>query len=263
MQDYDAYLFDLDGTIYLGEELLPGVSTTLAALRDAGKPIRFVTNNPTRLAPYYAKKLNRLGICASEADVITSVTATVRWLTAHHPAAVVYPIGEAPLVQALQEAGLTISEDPAEIDIVLASFDRTFTYAKLQIAFDALWFHKRAILVSTNPDRFCPYPGGRGEPDAAAIVAAIEASTGLRLSETFGKPGPHLADLALASISPDIPTSRCLMVGDRLETDIAMAHNAGMDSALVLTGDSRREDIPSSAAAPTWIVETLPGVLPR
>ena len=81
-----------------------------------------------------------------------------------------------------------MSEDPSEIDIVVASYDRTFTYAKLQIAFDALWFHKRARLVATNPDRFCPLPGGRGEPDCAAIVAAIEACTGVSARPTPASP---------------------------------------------------------------------------
>jgi ribonucleotide monophosphatase NagD (HAD superfamily) len=96
---------------------------------------------------------------------------TTRWLLAHHPDAVVYPIAEAPLRRAFESAGIRMSEDPAEIDIVVASYDRTFTYEKLQKAFDAIWFHRRARLIATNPDRYCPFPGGRGEPDCAAIVA--------------------------------------------------------------------------------------------
>ena len=150
--------------------------------------MRYVTNNPTRLAQDYAAKLTALGVPTHPDEVITSVTATTMWLRENHPTAAVYPIGEPPLIEALRQGGVRLSSDPAEIDLVLASFDRTFTYEKLQIAFDALWFHKRAILVATNPDKFCPYPGGRGEPDAAAIIAAIEASTGVGLSRTFGKP---------------------------------------------------------------------------
>src|SRR5690625_1748129 len=150
------------------------------------------------------------------------------WLRENHPEAAVYPIGEPPLQEALREAGVRLSSEPAEIDFVLASFDRTFTYEKLQIAFDALWFHKRAALVATNPDKFCPYPGGRGEPDAAAIIAAIEASTGVRLSRTFGKPSPDLAHLALASAGKVRDLRDCVVVGELLEIDIAMGNASGM-----------------------------------
>src|SRR5699024_6799826 len=142
--------------------------------------------------------------------------------------------------RALAGAGIAMSEDPAEIDIVIASYDRGFDYRKLQIAFDAIWFHERAFLVSTNPDRYCPYPGGRGEPDAAAVIAAIEACTGTPLVKNVGKPDPGMLRAALAGLEVDL--RRCLMIGDRLDTDIAMAVAAGMPSALVLTGDSTAEE---------------------
>src|SRR5699024_10335521 len=158
VKTYQTYLFDLDGTIYLGEELLPGAARTIAALKDTGADVRYVTNNPTRLATDYAAKLTGLGVPTHPDEVITSVTATTMWLRENHPEAAVYPIGEPPLLKALREGGVQLSSDPAEIDLVLVSFDRTFTYEKLQIAFDALWFHKRALLVATNPDKFCPYP---------------------------------------------------------------------------------------------------------
>ncbi len=261
MKTYQAYLFDLDGTIYLGDELLPGAASTISRLKHGGAEIRYVTNNPTRLAGDYAQKLTSLGIATSAEEVVTSVTATTQWLKTHAPTARVFPIGEAPLERALREANIRLSDEPAEIDIVLASFDRTFTYEKLQIAFDALWFHKRAKLMATNPDRYCPYPGGRGEPDAAAIVAAIEASTGQRLQETFGKPSPLLARMALQTLSRAVEPDQCVMVGDRLHTDIAMGKNAGMDSALVLTGDSTREEIQSSGIEPTWVLESLSDLL--
>lgn len=261
MRTYQTYLFDLDGTIYLGDELLPGASQTISRLKETGAAIRYVTNNPTRLASDYARKLTSLGITTAAEEVITSVTATTRWLKSNAPSARVFAIGEAPLIQALSDAGIRLSDDPAEIDIVLASFDRTFTYEKLQIAFDALWFHRRAVLLATNPDKYCPYPGGRGEPDAAAIVAAIEASTGVRVEETFGKPGPLLARMALNSIPRPVEVGQCVMVGDRLHTDIAMGKNAGMDTALVLTGDSTREEVEESGTEPTWVIDTLAELL--
>lgn len=239
MPRYDAYAFDLDGTLYLGEEALPWAVETVAELRSRGVVVRFVSNNATRSPEQYVDKLGRLGIGAELSEIVTPVVTTVRWLREHAPDAVVFPIAPEPVVTALTEAGIAVvgvDDDPATIDIVLASYDRAFDYAKLQVAFDAIWFHRRARLMSTNPDRYCPYPGGRGEPDAAAIVAAIEASTGARCERTFGKPDPVVLDLALAGV--EVPSERVLMVGDRLATDIAMGVAAGTATALVLTGDS-------------------------
>lgn len=260
---YRAYVFDLDGTIYLGDGLLPGAREVVERIRQQGSAVRFVSNNPTlRLADYQAK-LGRLGLDVRPDELVTSLVSTTRWLVRHRPDAVVFPIGEEPLVEALTEAGIRIGEDPAEIDIVLASYDRGFEYRKLQIAFDALWYHKRATLMSTNPDRFCPFPGGRGEPDAASIVAAIEAATQVKLERTFGKPSALMAEMTLDGL--DVPAHDAIMVGDRLHTDIAMGRRHGMDAALVLTGDSGRADIASvpEAERPTHILERLGDLLPR
>jgi len=248
---YDAYLFDLDGTIYLGDDVLPGAGRVIAALRQAGKVVRFLSNNPTRSPQQYADKLTSMGIPTSAEEVITSIVTTVWWLQTHYPEAVVFPIAEEPLCQALLDAGFRLSEDPAEIDIVIASYDRRFTYAKLQIAFDALWFHKRAILIQTNPDLYCPFPGGRGEPDSAAITAAIEACTQVKCMASMGKPSPLMLNAGLAGL--DIPLSRCLMIGDRLATDIHMAYNAGMDAAVVFSGDTSPEDLTGRYEATYWL----------
>lgn len=259
---YDAYVFDLDGTLYLGEQLLPGAHEVIGRIRARGLPVRFVSNNPTLDVAAYQAKLNRLGLDLHPGELVTSLAATTGWLTRHRPDAVVFPVGERPLIEALQAAGIRLSENPSEIDIVLASYDRTFTYRKLQIAFDALWFHRRAVLMSTNPDRFCPMPDGRGEPDAASIVAAIEASTGVTCERTFGKPSPTMLEVVSAGLG--VPAGDTLLVGDRLATDMAMARSAGMDGALVLTGDSSRGDVDAlpQAHRPTWVVEHLADILP-
>lgn len=240
-REYDAYFFDLDGTIYLGDALLPGAADTVATLRDAGKIVRFLSNNPTRTPEQYAERLTQLGIPTATSDMITSIQTTVWWLQKYHPTAVVYPISEQPLCDALTRAGFVISDDPSRIDVVIASYDRTFTYAKLQVAFDAIWFHRRAILIQTNCDSFCPFPGGRGEPDAAAITAAIEACTHVKCQATMGKPSPLFLQAARAGL--DIPLDRCLMTGDRLATDIRMAMDAGMDAAVVFTGETKPADM--------------------
>ncbi|SEE86995.1 HAD-IIA family hydrolase [Ruania alba] len=261
-QLYDAYVFDMDGTIYLGEDLLPGAERLITELRQREIPVRFLSNNPTKDPGQYAEKLDRLGLPTAVEEIANTVVVMVRWLQANHPGKTVFPIAEEPLVRALREAGIAISEDPAEIDIVIASYDRTFEYRKLQIAFDAIWYHQRAILVTTNPDKYCPFPGGRGEPDAAAIVAAIEACTGATLAKNVGKPDPDMLTAALAGL--DVDPRRAMMVGDRLGTDIQMAVNTDMVSTLVLTGDSTRveaEALPE-ANQPTFVLERIDHLVP-
>lgn len=259
---FAAYLFDLDGTIYLGESLLPGARELIEGLRLLDVPVRFLSNNPTKSREEYVARLERLGIRVEPEEIVTSVQTMVTWLLANYPGATVYPIAERPLIDALDGAGIRRSENPEEIDIVIASYDRTFEYRKLQIAFDAIWFEKRAFLISTNPDRFCPFPGGRGEPDAAGIVAAIEATTGATCRITTGKPSRLMLDLALQPLGLD--PARCVMVGDRLTTDIAMANDAGMASALVLTGETNREMLETAPASalPTLVLDRIDHLLP-
>lgn len=259
---YDAYVFDLDGTIYLGDELLPGAKRLITALRALGRPVRFVSNNPTKTLEQYVDKLTRLGLPTQVEEVANTAVTMTRWLLTNAPEAVVFPIGEQALIQALQDAGIRISSNPAEIDIVIASYDRGFTYEKLQIAFDAIWFHKRARLVATNPDRYCPMAGGRGEPDAASIIAAIEACTATKCEVIVGKPDPTMVRAALEGLN--IHLSNCVMVGDRLSTDIQMALDAKMDAALVLTGETTIDDLKQVSAEhrPNFVLDRIDRLLP-
>lgn len=260
---FAGYLFDLDGTIYLGSALLPGARRLVTTLRALGKSILFLSNNPTSDPEQYAAKLTALGLPTPASAVVTSVTTMTHWLRQHHPRATVFPIGEAPLKRALAAAGIALSEDPAAIDFVIASYDRTFEYRKLQIAFDALWYHRHARLIATNPDRYCPFPGGRGEPDAAAIIAAIEACTGVKCELQTGKPNPLMLRTALQTLQ--LTAQDCVMVGDRLYTDIRMARDAAMPSALVLTG----EMTPATLAGlpepdrPDYVLDRIDRLLPE
>jgi 4-nitrophenyl phosphatase len=259
---YAVYLFDLDGTVYLGDDLLPGAKRLIDELRARNRPVRFLSNNPTKDPQQYADKLARLGVPAPIEEIVNTTVTMTRWLLDNHPDAVVFPISEAPLKRALADAGIRTSDNPAEIDIVVASYDRGFNYEKLQIAFDAIWFHKRARLVATNPDRFCPFPGGRGEPDCAAVIAAVEACTGTTCEANLGKPNPAMLHAALKGL--DVGLGDCMMAGDRLSTDIRMGLDTGIAAALVLTGETKVDDLDGLSAGdcPPIVVNRIDQLLP-
>jgi len=259
---FEGYIFDLDGTIYLGDELLPGAKRLILKLRELEKRVIFLSNNPTKDPRMHAEKLGGLGLETPDSEIVNTVVTMTEWLLQNHPEATVFPISEEPLKNALEGAGIRMSEDPEEIDIVIASYDRGFEYRKLQIAFDAIWFYGRAMLVTTNPDRYCPFPGGRGEPDAAAIVAAIEACTGAKCQVNVGKPDPIMLETVMELVGLD--AKECVMVGDRLYTEIRMAKDARMPSAVVLTGETTEEDLAGeSEVRPDYMLERIDQLVPR
>jgi HAD superfamily hydrolase (TIGR01450 family) len=260
---YEGYVFDLDGTIYLGDELLPGAKRLVLKLRELGKRVVFLSNNPTKDPKMYAEKLGTLGLETLASEIVNTVVTMTGWLLRNYPEATVFPISEEPLKNSLSEAGIRMSQDPEEIDIVIASYDRGFDYRKLQIAFDAIWFYERAMLVTTNPDRYCPFPGGRGEPDAAAIVAAIEACTGTKCQVNVGKPDPIMLETIMDLIG--LEAKECVMSGDRLYTEIQMAKRAGMPSAIVLTGETTEKDLAGEPVEnlPDYTLERIDHLVPR
>jgi arabinose operon protein AraL len=246
-------ILDLDGTVYLGEHALPGAVETIAALRAHGVPVVFVTNKPLEPASAYSHKLTRLGIPADPDDVVTSSRSLGDYLTRHAPHARLFVIGEPSLQDEMRQYGLELVEDPAQVEYVVAAFDRTFDYRKWNIAFQALKFHG-AHLIATNGDRTCPVPDGE-IPDCAGIIAALEVSSGKQVELISGKPSPQMIRAAAArlNVSPD----QCLVVGDRLETDIAMGRQAGAWTALVLTGVSTRAEALRAPQPPDLILNNL------
>lgn len=254
---YRVYVLDLDGTVYLGDRLLPTARETIGRLRALGARVVFVSNNPTRTRDYYAQKLTRLGIPTAPEEVINSTAVLVTYLRQKWPQARLFVIGEEPLCDALQAAGFRLTENVREIDVVVASFDRTFNYTKLQIGFDAL--RRGAGFVATNPDPFCPVPGG-GQPDAAAVIAALSASSGREPEAVVGKPSALMVQTILNTFGAR--PEECLIVGDRLETDVRMGVQAGIDTALVLTGATPRDALGNAPIKPTYLVERLADLLP-
>ena len=249
---YNAYIFDLDGTVYLGDALLPTAGETIQTLRDQGKRTVFLSNNPTHTRHAYAQKLTRLGLPTPPEDVINSSGVMVDFLQRTMPGARLFVVGEQPLIDDLSAGGFELVEDAQRVDAVIASFDRTFVYRKLQIAFDAI--RAGARFFATNGDRYCPTPEG-GEPDAGAIIAAIEACTNTRVEAIVGKPSSHMAKAVLHLLH--LPPENCLMTGDRLETDIQMGLQAGMDTALTLTGATPASALENSPLRPTYVIQQL------
>lgn len=254
---FRGYVLDLDGTVYLGDALLPGAKHTIEALRAAGSRVVFLSNKPLQTRVDYAAKLSRLGIPTSADDVINSSWVLTRWLEQEAPRATLFVVGEPPLLAELRAAGFDLSEHPGEIQFVVASFDRTFDYRKLQVAFDAV--RAGARFIATNADRYCPTPSG-GLPDAAAVIGAIEGCTGQQVEVVVGKPSPITARAILDRLQ--LRAAECIIVGDRLETDVRMGQDAGMATAVVLTGVTTPELLVASSIQPDYVLRRLDELLP-
>lgn len=247
-----GYLLDLDGTVYLSDRLIDGAAEAIAALRSRGRRIVFLTNKPLHSRADYARKLTDLGIETNEDEVINSSYVLARYLAGRAPGARVYAIGEPPLLAELENAGLSLCDDPEQIQYVIAAFDRTFTYEKLNIGFQAI--KRGAHFVATNPDRTCPVEGGE-IPDAAGVIAALEATTGKKVEIVTGKPSPVIVSVAIERLG--VPKEECAMVGDRLETDMRMARDAGLTGILTLSGITKREDLDHSDIRPSHIINSI------
>jgi phosphoglycolate/pyridoxal phosphate phosphatase family enzyme len=253
---YRGFLFDLDGTVYLGERLLADAHEAIAALRAEERRVCFLSNKPIQSRADYAAKLTRLGVPAGLDEVINSSYVLAQYLAREAPGARCFVIGEPPLIEELRAVGLAPVDD-ARVDYVVVAFDRTFDYRKLDVALQAVKRHG-ARLVGTNPDRTCPVEEGE-IPDAAGMIGAVEGVTGRRVDPIVGKPSPIMLRVALDRLG--LPASECAIVGDRLETDIAMGRAAGLGTILVLTGITRRDDPEIARWRPDHVVGSLAELL--
>ena len=248
---YRGWLFDLDGTVYLGERLIPGADAVIAAIRGAGRRVAFLSNKPLETRADYAAKLTRLGVPAAPDDVINSSLVLARHLASLDPGAPVYVIGEPPLIAELRAHGFDVRPDHRVRWVVIA-FDRTFDYAKLNTALQAV--RHGARLIATNPDRTCPVEGGE-IPDCAGMIAAVEAVTDRRVEVIVGKPSPIILEVALAALG--VPAREAAIVGDRIETDIVMGRRLGLGTVLVLSGVTRADDARIAAVAPDHVLQSI------
>ena len=247
---FKGFIFDLDGTVYRGDQLIPGAESVIRLLRENGRKVVFLSNKPIQTREDYASKLTRLGIPTQPDEVINSTFVMTNYLKKIAPQARLFVVGETPFVEELKRAGFKITDEPKEIEYVVVAFDRTFDYQKLNIAFQAIKLG--AHFVATNPDRTCPVEGGE-IPDCAGMIAAIEAVTGKKVEVIVGKPSPIM--IQTAWMCWDLRPEDCILIGDRLETDIKMGRESGIATGIVLTGVTDEKTLKESKH--TSIILTL------
>lgn len=249
-----AFVLDMDGVLYRGQERLPGSQTFLQALKHNNIPYVLLTNNSTRTVLNYVEKLERMGIEAAPEQIMTSAVATALYLADHAgPGTSIYPVGMNGLRETLREHGFVLTDESP--DYVVAGLDNDITYEKLRAA--TLAIRAGATFIGTNPDRTIPTERGL-EPGAGSILAAIEAATDVE-PKIIGKPqrGVFEAMLEKLGTAPE----QTAMVGDRLETDILGGAGAGLRTVLVLTGVTARIDLANSDIQPDLVFDTLEQLL--
>ncbi|MFB6307990.1 MAG: HAD-IIA family hydrolase [Haloarculaceae archaeon] len=254
---FEGAIVDLDGTVYRGDTLLDGAAAGIERLRAAGLEILFFSNNPTRTPAEYVDRLDEFGVDTSAASVLTSAVVTREYLLAEHPGASVYVVGEPGLTAQLD--GLAVTDDPAAADVLVGSIDRSLDYDQLTAALRAARTGIDAF-VGTDPDRIVP-DGPADEdvlPGSGAVVGAIAATVGRDPDAVLGKPAPMAVDLAFDRLAA--PPERCLVIGDRLDTDIALGERAGATTALVRTGMHDDADVSGAAVAPDHVIDSLDAV---
>jgi 4-nitrophenyl phosphatase len=249
IQNTKCFLFDLDGTVYLGDQLLPGAKELLSYLDTNSRPYFFLTNNSSRSRPDYVLKLSRYGLSVAEERIISSGMATAVYLKAQKPDAQVYLVGTPSLEDEFRAFGFELVQDHPEV--VVLGFDTTLTYEKIWKLSD---FVREGIpYIATHPDINCPTADGI-MPDIGAIMTMIFSSTGREPDVIVGKPHAPIVEAIVENtgLMPDQLT----MVGDRLYTDIAMGE-AGIKTVLVLSGETKMEDLPKAPHQPDLVCENL------
>lgn len=254
---FDGFLVDLDGVVWVGREPVPGSPEALAALLAAGKRIVFVTNNPGRHPATYAERLRDLGVEVGAEQVVTAGTAVARMAAAAADGAGVFVIGARSLHEMVAEAGATLAEgeEGGRAGVVVVSGHRGFDYDELLTAKRAL--DAGAALLATSHDPTMPMPGGEW-PGTGAILAAVETASGRR-AEIAGKPERHLFAMALDAVGT--PPERVAMIGDRLNSDVAGGRAAGLATVLVLSGSTSRAEAEAADPPPDHVVEDLAALL--
>jgi HAD superfamily hydrolase (TIGR01450 family) len=249
---YDQVLLDLDGCLWVGDEALEGAPEAVAALRDAGKAVAFLTNDVRHAPEEFVRKLWRLGFQAALSEIVT-VGATIQFMLTERNGGAAFVVGTQALVDHVAEAGMRIvnrTEFASRADVVVVGAHEALTYEELRIAAQAVL--RGAELIGATRDATFPMPDGPW-PATGAVLAAVETAAGRTADRVAGKPEPAMYEAARDRLGE----GRCIAVGDRLEIDVLGARRAGMDSALVLTGGATRTQAEAADPKPTLVAESL------
>lgn len=257
LSEKELYIFDMDGTIYLGYNVFDFAIRFIDHLRAAGKRVLFFTNNASHTTEFYVRKLTKLGFSPTPDEIMTSGDVTIEFLKRHRAGKSVYLVGTDELVDSFRDSGINMLKgDEERADIVVTSFDTTLTYAKLDNACRLV--RGGAEYLSTHPDFNCPTETGF-IPDSGAIAAFVTASTG-KTPTYFGKPYRETIDMI--SEATGIGLDRMCIFGDRLYTDIAIGKKHGVTAVLVLSGETQPADVDAATPAekPDFVFDSLDNV---
>lgn len=249
LRQIKTFVLDMDGTIYLGEQLFPYTKEFLRRVEETGREFCFFTNNSSKNREAYLSKLARMGIGIRPEQMLLSNDVILKWLKENHPGEKAYVVGTPPLLEDFQKAGIELSE--AQADYVVLGFDTTLTYEKLVKACNLI--RNGAPVYGVNPDWNCPTETGF-IPDCGSIAALVKASTGVQC-EFFGKPSAHTLQYLLRATGRK--PEELAVVGDRLYTDIAVAKGSGVASILVLSGETTPQMLLESEIEPDIVVEHI------
>ena len=255
IQDVRCFLLDMDGTFYLGENLIPGSLDFIRRVEETGRDFLFLTNNSSHNAEFYVQRLKRMGLNVGREKVLTSGEATAAVLQEKYPGKRAFVLGNEFLLEEMREAGVTV--DQADPEIVVVGYDTTLDYKKMTAVCDFV----RAGLpyIATHPDFNCPTETGFA-PDIGAIMAFIEASTGRRADLVVGKPHTGIVQAALRRTG--LAVGQLAMVGDRLYTDVETGLKSGMLSILVMSGETTPEMLAAYPHKPDLVFDRLAEMIP-
>ena len=242
------FLLDMDGTLYLGDEVFDGAVDFIGALAATGRRYIYLTNNSSRAGEDYITRLRKLGFPCGPENVFTSGMATGMYLKTRHPGEKVYAVGTPAFERELASYGVELTQND-DATVVCVGFDTTLTYEKLDRAVHFL--RRGAAFIAANPDWVCPMPAGEVLPDCGSICALLTAASGVK-PHYIGKPNRSMVDII--SEMTGVENSAICCVGDRLYTDIAVAVNAGAVSVLVMSGETTPEDLAVSATKPDYVL---------
>lgn len=249
MEQIRLFVLDLDGTFYLGDQIIEGALEFIQAVKESGRRFIFLTNNSSKAPEDYIKKLAGMGCEITREQIMTSGDVTIRYLKDFYDGKTVYVLGTEPLKRSFRDAGILMTEENP--DIVVVGFDQSLTYETLERA--CTFIRNGALFLATHLDLNCPVPGGL-IPDCGAICGAITLSTG-KEPKYLGKPFKETVDAILERTGAAL--SEVAFVGDRLYTDVASGTKNGAAGILVLTGEAKLEDLVGLEVPPNGVFESL------